>query len=228
MTATSSTAKMSPSSQSSRGPVTRAAALTGSQAEGHILQNRHPVMSNQVIERKPNGQFAKGVSGNLGGNAQRSRHALNADTIRAMHEAFRDGGRAAIMKVMKTQPAVFLKLLVLLVPRELQVEHKGGVKGMTDEQLEQGIEAIQAMLAARDAGENAKVIEALPEIAALPAPPRKAKRKVRRSDQVVGPSMGTDGTASQAENANVIQGTADPATLPASTALDQSQRKSPR
>jgi len=41
------------------------------------------VMSNQVIERKPNGQFAKGVSGNLGGNAQRSRHALNADTIEA-------------------------------------------------------------------------------------------------------------------------------------------------
>jgi len=33
-------------------------------------------MSNRVIERKPNGQFAKGSSGNLGGNAQRSRHAL--------------------------------------------------------------------------------------------------------------------------------------------------------
>ena len=45
-------------------------------------------MSNQVIERKPNGQFAKGSSGNLGGNAQRSRHALNADTIREMHLAF--------------------------------------------------------------------------------------------------------------------------------------------
>ena len=34
---------------------------------------------------------------------------------------------------------------------------------MTDEQLEAGIEAIQAMLAARDAGANAKVIEAMPE-----------------------------------------------------------------
>ena len=73
-------------------------------------------MSNQVIERKPNGKFAKGSSGNLGGNAHRSRHALNADTIREMHAAFRRGGRAAIDKVMKQQPAVFLKLLVLLVP----------------------------------------------------------------------------------------------------------------
>jgi hypothetical protein len=51
---------------------------------------------------------------------------------------------------------VFLKLLVLLVPREMQIEHKGGVKAKTDEQLETGIEAIQAMLAA------AKVIDSVP------------------------------------------------------------------
>ena len=115
-------------------------------------------MSNQVIERKPNGQFAKGSSGNLGGNAQRSRHALNADTIREMHLAFRRGGRKAIETVMRTQPAVFLKLLVLLVPREMKMEHHGGVKGMTEEQIVDAIEAIEGFLARR-AGERAKVIE---------------------------------------------------------------------
>ncbi len=93
-----------------------------------------------------------------------------------MHLAFRRGGRAAINKVMKTQPAAFLKLLVLLVPREMKVEHSGGVKAMTDEQLEAGIEAIQAMLEQRG-GDQAKVIDAVSEPAALPAPPRKAKRK---------------------------------------------------
>jgi hypothetical protein len=31
-----------------------------------------------------------------------------------MHAAFRQGGREAIDKVMRTQPAAFLKLLVLL------------------------------------------------------------------------------------------------------------------
>jgi hypothetical protein len=56
----------------------------------------------------------------------RSRHALNTDTIREMHLAFRRGGRKAIEKVMRNQPAVFLKLLVLLVPREMKVEHSGG------------------------------------------------------------------------------------------------------
>ena len=108
-------------------------------------------------------------SPNLTGNVHRSRHALNADTIREMHAAFRRGGREAIDQVMKQQPAVFLKLLVLLVPREMKVEHSGGVKAMTDEQIEQAIEAIQTMLAAR-ADEAAKVIEGTVEPTALPAP----------------------------------------------------------
>jgi hypothetical protein len=112
-----------------------------------------------------------------GGNAQRSRHALNADTIRAMHEAFRDGGRAAIDKVMKEQPAVFLKLLVLLVPREMRVERTAGAKSMSDDELERAIEIIRAMLEAREAGEPVKVIEAVPEPVALPAPSRKPRRK---------------------------------------------------
>ena len=141
-------------------------------------------MSNQVIERKPNGQFAKGSSGNLGGNAQRSRHALNADTIREMHAAFRQGGREAIDKVMRTQPAVFLKLLVLLVPRQMTLDHSGGVKEMTDEQLDRAIAFIEETLAKRDAGANAKVIDGVPEpVPALPPPSRKARRKVRRSDR---------------------------------------------
>ena len=111
------------------------------------------------------------------GNAQRTRHALNADTIREMHLAFRRGGRKAIDKVMKQQPAVFLKLLVLLVPRDMRVEHSGGVKAMTEDQIVDAIAAIEAWMAAQKAGEGAKVIEAVPEPVALPAPSRKPRRK---------------------------------------------------
>ena len=130
------------------------------------------------VARNANGRFRPGVSGNASGNVHRSRHSLNADTIREMHLAFQRGGRAAIDKVMKTQPAAFLKPLVLLVPREMKVEHTGGVKAMTDEQLEAGIEAIQRMLEARAPGDQARVIEGVAEPVALPAP-RKAKRKAR-------------------------------------------------
>ena len=140
--------------------------------------------SQKQVGRTANGQFRPGVSGNASGNVHRSRHSLNADTIREMHAAFREGGREAIDKVMRTQPAAFLKLLVLLVPREMKVEHSGGVKAMSDEQLEAGIEAIQAMLAARDAGANAKVIEAAeesPSPGELEGPtPRRTRRKATR------------------------------------------------
>ena len=142
-------------------------------------------MPNTVAKRTmPVGRpFPPGVSGNPGGSS-RARRDLNADTIREMHAAFRQGGREAIDKVMRTQPAAFLKLLVLLVPREMKVEHSGGVKAMSDEQLEAGIEAIQAMLAARDAGANAKVIEAAeesPSPGELEGPtPRRTRRKATR------------------------------------------------
>src|SRR5262249_18717655 len=141
-------------------------------------------MPNQVIERKPNGQFAKGSSGNLGGNAQRTRHALNADTISEMHLAFRRGGRKAIEKVMRNQPAVFLKLLVLLVPREMKVEHGRAIKEMTDDQIERSIELIKEILAQREAEANAKVIEGEAEVVpSLPAPgrPASARGRLRRS-----------------------------------------------
>src|SRR5262249_20309090 len=90
----------------------------------------------------------------------------------------------AINQVMRTQPAMFLKMLVLLVPRELQVEHSGGVKAMTDEQIERSIELIKELIAKREAEANAKVIEGVAEpVPALPSPSRKARRKVRRSDR---------------------------------------------
>ena len=103
-----------------------------------------------------------------------------------MHLAFRRGGRKAIEKVMRNQPAVFLKLLVLLVPREMQVEHTGGVKAMTDEELEAALAILKEMIAHRDAAANANVIEGVAEpVPALPPPSRKVRRKVRRSDRAL-------------------------------------------
>ena len=127
--------------------------------------------------------FPPGVSGNPGGGFGRARQKLNHDTIKGMQLAFEKGGQKAIDHVMRTKPDIFLKLLVLLVPREMKVEHSGGVKAMTDEQLEQGIEAITAMLAAK-AGDDAQVIEGT--VVPPPAKPRrKPRKKVFRKRQLV-------------------------------------------
>ena len=74
-----------------------------------------------AVKRDAKGQWLPGVSGHPGGDAARARKALNAATIAELDKAFREGGRAAINKVMKTQPAAFLKLLVRLVPREMEM-----------------------------------------------------------------------------------------------------------
>jgi len=84
---------------------------------------------------------------------------------------FRHEGKRAIEKVARNQPGVYLKILALLVPREMKLEHSAGVKAMSDEEIEQAIEAIQTMLAAR-AGAAVKVIEGTAEPAPLPAPNR--------------------------------------------------------
>ena len=112
--------------------------------------------------------FQQGQSGNPHGNRHRTRHLLNQEFMQALLLNFRHQGKKAIEKVARDQPGVYLKILALLVPREMQIEHTNRIKQMTDEEIEQAIEAIETMLAAR-AGEAAKVIEGTAEPAALPA-----------------------------------------------------------
>ena len=119
------------------------------------------------MERKMT--FQQGVSGNPHGNRHRTRHLLNQEFMQALLLHFRQHGKKAIEKVARNQPAVYVKILALLVPREMQIEQTNRIKQMTDEEIEQAIEAIQTMLAAR-AGEAAKVIEGTAESVALPAP----------------------------------------------------------
>jgi hypothetical protein len=123
----------------------------------------------------------------------RHRQQLNGEFISALLRDFRQGGPKAIERVRRTQPAAYLKILALLVPREHKVEHRNLLKEMTDEELEAAIEAIQKMLA--DQAENAKVIEGTVEPAALPAPPqfeqprrKRQNRLLEHVDTAIGPS----------------------------------------
>ena len=48
---------------------------------------------------------------------------------------FRQGGQKAIERVRRTQPAAYLKICALLVPREMKLEHTNAIKDLTDEEL---------------------------------------------------------------------------------------------
>ena len=68
-----------------------------------------------------------------------------------------------------------MKICALLVPREMKVEHAGGVKAMSDERIVEAIAAIEGFLARRSR-ETAKVIEGEAEVVpSLPAPARPTK-----------------------------------------------------
>jgi hypothetical protein len=74
-------------------------------------------------------------------------------------------------RVRRESPAAYLKVCAMLVPKELKFEHSGGVKAMTDEQIERGIAFIKEQLAKREAAGNAKVVEGEAEVVpSLPAP----------------------------------------------------------
>ena len=105
----------------------------------------------------------------------RERARFSSEFISALLRDFRQGGPAAIAKLRKHQPAAYMKICALLVPKDVKLEHSGGVKAMTTEQIERGIEPIKEILAKREAGANAKLIDGEPvDAAALPAPATRA------------------------------------------------------
>jgi hypothetical protein len=87
-----------------------------------------------------------------------SRNALTEEVICALLRDFRQHGQKAVAQVRRTQPAAYLKVLALLVPREHKVQHSNPLKDLTDEQLEAMIEYIETSLAAQ-AGRSVKLIE---------------------------------------------------------------------
>ena len=140
--------------------------------------------------------FQPGQSGNPAGGPVGSRHRqqLNGEFIAALLRDFRQGGPRAIERVRRTQPAAYLKILTLLVPREHKVEHSNPLKGLTDEQLEAMIEYIETSLAAQ-AGAPPKMIEGTIEPKTVPAtalpvlepPKRKPNRLMMEVDTAIGP-----------------------------------------
>jgi len=108
-------------------------------------------------------------------------------TIAALLRDFRHGGPKAIERVRRTQPAAYLKILALLVPREHKVEHSNVIKSLSDEELEAMIEYLKTSLEAQASG-SIRVIEGTIEPAAATAPaPKPKNRLMLEADTAVGP-----------------------------------------
>src|SRR5215510_10548767 len=121
----------------------------------------------------PSPRWQQGESGNPAGRLRGARNRLSEAVICALLRDFSQHGEKAIAKVRRTQPAAYLKILALLVPREHKVEHRNPLKELTDEELEAMIEHIKASMEAQ--AQSAKLIDGeLVDAAALPAPATRA------------------------------------------------------
>src|SRR5215470_5429522 len=129
-------------------------------------QNQDAMPLPRRSERNPKGQYLPGVSGNPGGSPEATRRAFNKRFLLDLAEDWQQHGREVFKRVRRESPAAYLKVCAMLVPKEMKVEHQGGIKSMTDEQLDVALAALRQLIADREA----QALEALDASPALPAP----------------------------------------------------------
>ena len=141
--------------------------------------------------------FGRRGSGKPPGRPRGSRNALTEAVICAILRDFSKHGEKAVAEVRRKQPAAYLKICALLVPREHKVEQINTYEGLSTEQIQQYIAAIQDRLDRRAAGHQAKVIdgEAVETAAVATATPlvleppkrKRPNRLLEHVDTAVGP-----------------------------------------
>ena len=164
--------------------------------------NTEPNTAPKVINGRIDGRFAKGFSGNPGGSPEATRRAFNKRFLLDLAEDWQQHGREVFKRVRRESPAAYLKVCAMLVPKEVKLEHStSAIKELTDEELEQVIQAIRAMLAAQ--AEKTKIIEATAEPTALPGPTevrqfqrKRSNRLLEHVDAVIDPSDGGEANLS--------------------------------
>lgn len=98
-------------------------------------------------------------------------------------ESFAKDGRAAFERAAKENPASYLKVFALLMPRELNVKTENVAGALSDEQLALMVAELEERISRRLAGGDAKQIEARAEPIAQPSPTAwTPERKARQAD----------------------------------------------
>jgi hypothetical protein len=90
-----------------------------------------------------------GQSGNPAGRPIGNRNKLNEKFILALHDDFVQHGARVIEQVRKDKPDIYLKVIASILPRELHVKDGSMFDGMTNEQLDEILGSVRAVLTAR-------------------------------------------------------------------------------
>lgn len=97
---------------------------------------------------QPGNKFGKG-------RPKGSRNKLGEDFLSALQADFEAHGPATIVKVREERPHEYLKVIAGILPKELNV-NTSRVEEMSDDELADGIAALQSILAAQAAREGSE------------------------------------------------------------------------
>lgn len=96
-------------------------------------------------------RFKPGQSGNPGGQPA-ARNRLTAKFLNALEADFEVYGPEAIEACRQKNPGAYIKAIAALLPKEIEL--KGPLQDMSDEDLLSGVAALQCLLAANQAAQG--------------------------------------------------------------------------
>ena len=110
---------------------------------------------NSMWEEK---KFKPGPDARRTGRPAGIRNRLNTAFLQDLLDEWHEHGRAALRIMRAEEPAMFVRTVASLVPRELILEH-GIAADLDDDLLEQMIEALRQQLLVQTGAEPAKLLE---------------------------------------------------------------------
>lgn len=102
-------------------------------------------------------RFKPGQSGNPGGKPVAARNRLQGSFLNTLADDFDANGKAAIVKCREDDPAAYIRAIVALMPKEIELTRQ--FDDLTDEQLAAAVIAARSLAAAIgiDPGEGTAV-----------------------------------------------------------------------
>lgn len=92
-----------------------------------------------------------GQSGNPGGKPVGARNRINAKFLDALEKDFAEGGIEAIKKCRESDPSGYIRALIALQPKEMEIV-KSPFTDLTDDELQSIFTTCRAILDASDGG----------------------------------------------------------------------------